>query len=99
MLFITKVLTKYLSEKVIYFQGEKTQPKQVWQESPAPIATRVSTAAQPTAEASPYKPCADSCTPLAASQTMAFNLLHHFAHSAIVARHFFEIQTTYPFIK
>lgn len=51
----------------LFSVGGKTQPKQMWQELPAQIATRESFTSQPTAEASPHKPCAGSCTSLAAS--------------------------------
>lgn len=78
-------VNKVLQWKTNLFSGgEKKQPKQVHQDLPAPTATGVCFTAQLIAEASPYKSCAGSCTPLAASQTVAFSLLHHIFHSAIL---------------
>lgn len=51
----------------LFSVGGKTQPKQVWQELPALIATKGSFTTQPTAEVSTHKPREGSCTPLAAS--------------------------------
>lgn len=51
----------------LFSVGGKTQPRQVWQELPPPLTTRGSFKSQPTAEASPHKPCAGSCIPLDAS--------------------------------